>query len=114
MSNAATLKLSTLKCIRKQDITGMDEPLLKVNGKQEWNGVMGKGDSKPVNISVDFLDFATVALEELDGGKGKPLGTAVEVPADRPETRTVDFKTSGAHYELTYTVTADAVAASAT
>jgi hypothetical protein len=112
MSATATLELTTLKCVRRQDLEGSDEPRIKVNGKDEWDSVMAKGDSKSVNITVDFVDFATVTLDEMNGNRAKQIGSTVEIPADRPETRTVDFKTSGAHYQLTYTVVSSTVATS--
>ena len=37
----ATLKLTTLRCIRKNDVTGKwDEPRIKVDGVAVWNGAV--------------------------------------------------------------------------
>ncbi len=104
MSTTANLTLRTLTCERRNDLEGLDEPAILVNGHTEWNGVLGKGTSTDVNITIPFIDRATVTLEEMDGKKGKQIGQQVEIPAGRLETRTVDFKTSGTHYTLEYTV----------
>jgi hypothetical protein len=108
MSTTANLILKTLKCVRRNDLEGADEPVINVNGHAEWNGVLAKGKSAPVNMTIQFIDLATVTLEEMDGSKGQQIGLPVEIPADRLETRTVDFKTSGTHYTLEYTVTSAA------
>ena len=42
----ARVKFNSLKCIRKQDVTGSDEPHIWVNGVDKWNFVMKKGETE--------------------------------------------------------------------
>lgn len=37
--------LTELECIRKQDLSGSDEPELYVAGLEVWDGKMGQGES---------------------------------------------------------------------
>ena len=101
----ATLDLKVLKCIRKQDVTGKDEPLIKVDGAQVWNGVVRKGEDVDIDVQVDFTDTAKVIVNEMNGAKAKQIGVAAVVrEAGNPDKLT--FKTSGAWYEVEFEVTA--------
>ncbi|OLF15960.1 hypothetical protein [Actinophytocola xanthii] len=100
----ATLELVNLHCHRKQDVSGSDEPRLKVDGVPVWNGVMDKGDDRNLRpTSVEFDDTTKVALEELNGSKAKQIGADVTI-RESGNPNTVHFKTSGAWYELSFEV----------
>ncbi len=100
----ATLRLTSLECIRKQDVTGKDEPQIKFDGDVVWNGVMGNGDTKVLSTSRSFSDSLAVALEEMNGTKGKQIGNTAIIRDDGTPSSPVAFKTSGAHYELHFRV----------
>jgi hypothetical protein len=101
----ATLELKTLRCIRKQDITGKDEPRLKVDGTPVWNGVVTKDGSVDIGASVPFEGQATVIAEEMNNTKPKQIGAAVIV-RESGNPKFMTFKTSGAWYEVDFEVTA--------
>jgi hypothetical protein len=101
----ATLELTELHCVRKQDIDGFDEPQIKVNGAVVWNGAMKKGDTRNLRpTSVGFSGTATVKLEEMNGSKAKEIGTPQSIRDSGGNAQPVVFKTSGAHYELYFEV----------
>jgi hypothetical protein len=101
----ATLELTELHCVRKQDVTGSDEPRIKVNGAVVWNGAMKKGDTRNLRpTSVGFSGSATVKLEEMNGSNAKLIGTAATIRDTAGNAQPVVFKTSGAHYELYFEV----------
>jgi hypothetical protein len=60
----AQLTLTELQCIRKQDVVGKDEPVIKIAGIEVWTGKMGKGDTDSVNRSQRFDDVVKVELLE--------------------------------------------------
>lgn len=100
----ATLELTTLRCIRKKDVIGKDEPRIKVDGVAVWNGVVTKGGSVPIGVTVPFENQARVIAEEMNNAKAKQIGDAVIVrTSGNPKFMT--FKTSGAWYEVDFTVT---------
>ena len=100
----ATLKLNSLYCIRKQDVTGKDEPRIKVNGDAVWNGSVDKGGMAIINRSVSFENLAVVSAEEMNNDNPKPIGVPITVrESGNPEKLT--FTTSGAHYEVYFEVT---------
>ena len=103
----ATLELKTLRCIRKQDITGKDEPRIKVDGTPVWNGVVAKDGSVEVGVTVPFEDEASVIAEEMNNTKPKQIGAAVIV-RESGNPKFMTFKTSGAWYEVDFVVTASA------
>lgn len=103
----ATLELKTLRCIRKQDITGKDEPRIKVDGTPIWNGVVTKDGSVEIGASVPFEGQATVIAEEMNNTKPKQIGAAVIV-RESGNPKFMTFKTSGAWYEVDFEVTAQA------
>jgi hypothetical protein len=100
----ATLELITMHCHRKQDVTGSDEPRLKADGVTVWNDVMNKGSDRDMRpTSVEFEGTTTLVLEEMNGDRPKQIGPAATIrEAGNPNT--VHFKTSGAWYEMTFTV----------
>lgn len=100
----ATLQLTSLDCIRKQDVSGNDEPQIKVDGDVVWNGVMGKHDTRILTTRVTFTDSVAVALEEMNGTKGKQIGNTAIIRDNGTPSSPVAFKTSGAHYNLYFTV----------
>jgi len=100
----ANLKLKTLRCIRRQDLTGSDEPRIKVDDRQVWNGVVKKDDSVPIGVNVRFDDYVRVVAEEMNNSNPKQIGNDVIVrKSGNPKVLT--FKTSGAHYEVDFEVT---------
>ena len=102
----ARVKFNSLKCIRKQDVTGSDEPHIWVNGVDKWNFVMKKGETEVLatkQYEADFKDeVVKVELKEWNPGGQKSLGTVTI--SDGQETSPAVFKTSGAHYELEYDI----------
>ena len=58
----ATIKFTSLHCIRQQDVTGSDEPHLFIDGVDTWNGVVKKGGNAPLNISRSFDGSMNVML----------------------------------------------------
>ena len=103
----ATLKLKTLRCIRKQDVVGKDEPRIKVDGGPVWNGVVAKDGSVAIGVEVPFTDEASVTAEEMNDTKPKQIGAAVVV-RESGNPKFMTFKTSGCWYEVDFEVTASA------
>lgn len=100
-TKTATIKFTSLHCIRQQDVTGSDEPHLFIDGVDTWNGVVKKGDSASLSISRSFDGSMNVILKEKNPSSWKTIGT---VTIETGEPAPAVFKTSGAHYELWYTV----------
>ncbi len=101
----AKLELNTLRCIRKQDVTGKDEPRIKVDGDAVWNGVVAKDGSVTIGVSIDFDSQVNVVAEEMNNTKPKQIGGAVIV-RESGNPKFLTFKTSGAWYEVDFVVTA--------
>lgn len=100
----ATLELTNMHCHRKQDVTGSDEPRVKVDGVAVWNDVMTKGSDRDMRpTSVEFTTSTKVVLEEMNGSKPKQIG-AEAVIRETGNPNTVHFKTSGAWYEMSFDV----------
>lgn len=107
-----TLELIKLKCIRKQDVTGKDEPRIKVDGDPVWNGVVSKDSEVKIGVQVPFTGSAQVVAEEMNNTKPKQIGDAALVrETGNPEFLT--FKTSGAWYQVEIAVVPDPVPATA-
>lgn len=100
----AKLTLTELQCIRKQDVIGKDEPVIKIAGLEVWTGKMGKGDTDSVDRSRNFDDVVKVDLLERDNRKEKLLDSwqITETPESNKK---LTAQGSGFHYELTYDVT---------
>ena len=101
----ATLKITSLKCIRKQDVTGSDEPEIFIAGVKAWDGKITKDQTVHPNVSRSFKDFVLVELKEQNPGGPKLLGNwtvgATPTPAgNAPLTATA----SGYHYQVYYDV----------
>lgn len=106
----STLKLVSLQCLRRRDVTGDDEPILYVDGVQAWNGVMGKGETEVLTGNRTdphpFSGTIYVRLGEVSNGASTTIGYAQPV-TDRPTNNGLAvFKNSGTHYELKYKVEA--------
>lgn len=99
----ATLELKSLKCIRKQDVSGKDEPRIKVDGDPVWNGVVAKDGSVTIGVTVPFENQVSVIAEEMNNTKPKQIGDAAIVrESGNPDFLT--FKTSGAWYQVYFEV----------
>jgi hypothetical protein len=100
----ATIHVSQLECVRKQDVTGLDEAAIFLAGSEAIVLPMSKGQVRPINphLSAAFGASIVVELKEKDGpGNYKSLGnTTVFAGIQGPQP--VEFKTSGAHYHLWY------------
>jgi hypothetical protein len=101
----ATLHLNTIRCHRKHDIAGDDEPVLKVKGVTVWNGVMNTNRLQLLNVSETskFEGSTTVSLHEETNGKSTQIGGAFPVK-EKGNPASMQFKTSGTHYEVFFTV----------
>jgi len=103
----ATLELNTLRCIRRKDLTGKDEPRIKVNGDPVWNGVVKKDGSVNIGVTIPFDNQVSVIAEEMNNTKAKQIGAAVNV-RESGNPKFLTFKTSGAWYEVDFEVTEQA------
>lgn len=99
----ATLKLKKLECIRRNDLTGVDEPIIIVNGNTVWSGTIGKGGEVGLQVRCDMGTNAEVELKEQNGKHSKSIGKAT-IQAHQSDKEPVVFKTSGTHYELYYAI----------
>lgn len=96
----ATITLTTLLCLRKQELTGSDETHIYLDGVDSWNGVFKKDETDNVNMTRSFDGSMTVEVKEKGPGM-KSLGTVtIQTGSHSPAV----FKTSGAHYELRYRI----------
>jgi hypothetical protein len=58
---------------------------------------------RSLDLGVPFADVAEVKLEEMNGAKARQIGVSQYIRVDRPGSP-VEFSTSGARYELAYTI----------
>jgi len=93
------IALKTLKCIRRNDIDGFDEPRIKVGGDPVWNGAVKKGNSVNIGIDVPFTNKVNVIAEEMNGTNAQQIGAAAEV-RESGNPAFLTFKTSGTWYEV--------------
>ena len=104
----ATLKLIALDCIRRHDLTGVDEPVILVNNITVWNGVMNKGESEQLTggrtEEVPFEGTIPMRLEERSNGYGTQIGITHIVRPNPTANGLAVYKNSGTHYELSYRV----------
>lgn len=100
----ATLDLLKLECIRKNDLSGKDEPQITVDGDPVWNGVVAKDSDVKIDVQIDFTGSVEVVARELNGTKPKQIGPAAVVrETGNPDFLT--FKTSGTWYKVYFQVT---------
>jgi hypothetical protein len=102
----ATLNITEVKCIRKQDVTGSDEPEIYIGGLRVWEGKMGKGDVKHPNVSRGFSDSVLLELKERNNNSVKSLGKWTISDTPTSGTPTLTATSSGFHYEVEHTVAA--------
>jgi hypothetical protein len=100
----AVLTLKSLKCIRRNDLTGMDEARIKVDGTPVWNDPVKKDGSVDIGVEVEFEEMVSVIAEEMNGTKPKQIGAAVYV-RETGNPKHLTFKTSGTWYEVDFEVT---------
>lgn len=100
----ATLELSSVDCVRKRDVSGSDEPRIKIDGDVVWNSVMTKDDNDPIGVVRSFTGSISVELEEMNGNTPKQIGATAIVRDDGTPASPLIFKTSGTHYEVHFDV----------
>jgi hypothetical protein len=101
----ATLKLTSLRCIRRHDVTGpFDEPRVRVDGVAVWNGAVRKDGSVDIGVEIDFENRVSIIVEEMNNTKSKQIGAAVNV-RESGNPKFLTFKTSGTWYEVDFEVT---------
>lgn len=100
----ATLHITKVTCLRKQDVTGVDEAEIWLDGHLKWGNTMAKNQSRDLSLQQDFADAIAVEVKERNPNSAKSLGTRT-VEATNPGVGPLDFKTSGANYTLAYHVT---------
>ena len=99
----ATLNITRLTCNRKQDVTGVDEAEIWLDGHLRWNSSMSKNQSRDITLQQGFVDSIVVELRERNPNSFKSLGTRT-VEAGNPGSSPISFKTSGADYTCSYHV----------
>ena len=99
----ATITVTRLKCIRQQDVTGEDEPVIYLGGQYVWEGKIDKDESEYPNEEREFGPSILVQLKEKNGSSSKLLGswTVYDTPATNKK---LTASSSGFHYELFYNV----------
>ena len=101
----ATIKITTLKCIRKQDLRGDDEPEIYLGSLFAWDGKISKGESLHPNCTRGFTDNILVELKEVNGNNKKELGTWTVSDTPTPVGNApLTATSSGFHYEVHYDV----------
>lgn len=109
MATKYRLELKELKCIRKQDTVGNDEPKIVVDGRTVYGpGNISKGGKATLNRTALFTGTAQVQLIEVDAGSDDDMGTITVSGAAQVNrgTQTGEFHRTHSDYELTYTVVA--------
>jgi hypothetical protein len=101
----ASIKITTVKCIRKQDIAGSDEIELYIAGQRVWEGKFEKGEPLQPNVSRNFNGTVAVELKERDSNSVKSLGnwTVNQVPT-QPGNSPLTATAAGYHYEVWFDV----------
>jgi hypothetical protein len=100
----ATITITKLHCVRQQDVTGKDEPVIYLAGQYAWEGKMDNDDWEYPNEQRGFSPSIKVELKEKNGTNNyKLLGswTVSDTPATNKK---VTASSSGFHYELFYDV----------
>ncbi len=104
----AKITINKLTCERKQDITGQDEPVIYIAGQEVWEGKMGKGDTRTVDETRNFVGNVYVELKEKDKKKSKLLDSWTISDNDSVDEKMLTASSSGFHYKLWYSVESDA------
>ncbi|HLT03049.1 MAG TPA: hypothetical protein VK001_12760, partial [Geminicoccaceae bacterium] len=100
----ARINFTSLKCVRKQDVVGKDEAEIWIDDEKKWDGVFKKGETAVlIPLYAEFDKTVKVQVKERNPNNTKTLGTKT-IYAGQPDPQPVHFKTSGAHYELTYSL----------
>ncbi len=104
MATNYRLDLVKLKCIRKQDTVGRDEPKIVVDGRTVYGpGDIGKGETITLNRTALFSGSAQVQLVEVDTGNDDDMGTITvrgSAQVDRGN-QVGEFHRTHADYQLT-------------
>jgi hypothetical protein len=98
----ATITITKVHCIRKQDISGLDEPLIYLGGQFAWEGKMDKDDWEYPDESRGFDPTIVVALKEKTGSSrsnAKLLGSWTVTDAAATNKK-LTASSSGYHYEV--------------
>lgn len=107
MATKYRLELKELKCVRKQDTVGDDDPKLIVDGRTVYGpGSIKKGGKVTLNRTALFTGTAQVQLIEVDAGSDDDMGTITVRGAAQVNrgTQTGEFQRPHSDYELTYSV----------
>ncbi|MFC7529227.1 hypothetical protein [Actinoplanes sp. GCM10030250] len=102
----AKVTVTKIVCERKQDVTGKDEPVLKIAGQERWSGKMGNDDIEYPNESEPFTTTISVQLlerNENNPNKDKVLNSWV-LNATPTGAKTLTATSSGFHYTVYATV----------
>ena len=101
----ATITITKLRCVRQQDVSGDDEPVIYLGGQYVWEGKMDKDDWEYPNESRTFGPSIVVQLKEKNGTNSyKPLGSWT-ISDGAATNKKLTASSSGYHYELFYNVT---------
>lgn len=109
MATKYRLQLTKLKCIRKQDTVGRDDPKIIVDGRTVYGpGDIGKGETVSLNRTAFFNGTAQVQLVEVDAGSDDDMGTVTVRGSAQVDqgAQKAEFHRTHADYELTYSVIA--------
>jgi hypothetical protein len=98
----ATLELINLHCHKRQDVIGRDEARLTADGVARTYAMDKGGDQPLKGWKAEFTGTTTVTLDEMNGTNPTRIGTAQITETGNP--KTVDFKTGGAWYTLSFKV----------
>ncbi|MGH9270744.1 MAG: hypothetical protein ACRDZ2_05685 [Ilumatobacteraceae bacterium] len=99
----ATITITKVRCRRPQDITGKDEPVIRLGGQDAWEGKLGKDESDYPNESRGFSPSILLELQERNGLGGKQLGRWT-ISETAVTGKKLTASSSGFHYEVTYSV----------
>jgi hypothetical protein len=106
----STLKLVSLECIRRHDVTGVDEPAIYLGNSRVWSGVISKGETESLSGGrtepYPFEGSVLVSLDEVSNGISRQIAYAQYVSDHQTNNGELVFKNSGTHYELRYKVVA--------
>jgi hypothetical protein len=101
----ATITITKLHCVRQQDVSGDDEPVIYLGGQYVWEGKMDKGDWDYPNESRTFGPSILVQLKEKNGTNSFKLLGSWTISDVAATNKKLTASSSGFHYELFYSVT---------